>query len=272
VTGTEARPTTATTGPVEPVTGPGVEVVVLGPVAVRGADRPLRRARTLDLVVYLAMHPGGVGNDAWATALWPDRAMSAPTLHSTSSAARRALGRDAAGRDHLPRHRGGLRLAPSVVSDWARLAASARSDRLECWTAGLSLVRGRPFDGLGSPDWVVLEGLGAEVEDTVVRLALRTGDRQLAAGDAAGAAWSARKGLLACPFDERLYRLLMRAADAEGHPAGVESAMAELQVVLGGSRDPDSGPDSGVHAETAALYRALSRRSGAAAERSAARR
>jgi len=249
-----------------------VEVLVLGPVVVRGAARPFRRARTLDLVVYLAMHPGGAGNDAWATALWPDRVMSAATLHSTSSAARRSLGRGAAGQDHLPRLRGGLRLGPSVGSDWARLAELARSTDAERWATGLGLVRGRPFDGLGSPDWVILEGVGAEVEDTVVRLALRLAGHRLAAGDGAGSAWAARRGLLACPFDERLYRALMQAADAEGHPAGVESAMDELLRALGGSNAARSEPEGLVHAETAELYRTLSRRRRGAAGRPVARR
>ena len=59
----------------------------------------------------------------------------------------------------------------------------------------------------------------------------------------------ARRGLLASPFDERLYRLLLRAADAEGNPAGVESVMTELLRLLGDA-----------HPQTADLYLALTRR------------
>jgi hypothetical protein len=43
----------------------------------------------------------------------------------------------------------------------------------------------------------------------------------------------------------------LRAADAQGHPGGVEAVMAELERRL--------GPDT-VHPDTAQLYRALTRR------------
>lgn len=236
----------------------GVRVLVLGPVQVDGAARAFRRARTLDLVVYLALHPAGALTDAWATALWPDRLMSAATLHSTASAARRSLGRDAGGRDHLPRARGRLRLAPSVTTDWSDLRRAAAASDPRRWAAGLSLVRGRPFDGLADPDWVVLEGIGAEVEEAVAQLALRVGQHHLETGAPADAARAARRGLLTSPYDERLYRLLLRAADAGGHPAGVEAAMAELLRLVGG----EARTLAGVHPETSALYRELSRRGG----------
>jgi hypothetical protein len=75
-------------------------------------------------------------------------------------------------------------------------------------------------------------------------------------GDAAGAEWSARQGLLVCPYDERLYRVLMRAADLAGNPAGVETTMTELLQLVGG----DVEPYDSVHPETYDLYRSLSRR------------
>ena len=62
-----------------------VEVLVLGAVEVRGNARQFTRAWAKELVIYLAMHPDGVSNDTWATALWPDRLMAASSLHSTAS-------------------------------------------------------------------------------------------------------------------------------------------------------------------------------------------
>src|SRR5580704_2248898 len=113
-------------------TGPAaeheIEVAVLGPVEVRGMPTRFTRSASLELVVYLALHPFGADNDAWATALWPDRVMAPATLHSTASAARRALGPAATGFDHLPRAHGRLRLGRSVTTDWRRfevLAAAA---------------------------------------------------------------------------------------------------------------------------------------------------
>src|ERR1700677_3224542 len=85
------------------VTHDGVEVAVLGPVVIRGMAGPFRRPAARELVVYLAFHRGGVRHAEWSLAIWPERPVSLATAHSTSSDARRALGRDAAGRAHLPR-------------------------------------------------------------------------------------------------------------------------------------------------------------------------
>jgi DNA-binding SARP family transcriptional activator len=266
-------------GPPDPAGLPEVEVRVLGPVDVRGAARPFQRAWTLDLVVYLALHPLGATNEAWATALWPDRLMAAPTLHSTVSAARRSLGRSRRGRDHLPRRHGRLQLAPTVTSDWCHLREAVATSDAAAWRSALSLVRGRPFDGLRSPDWTVLEGFAAEVEEGIVQLAIRLAERHLEAGDGGAAALAARRGLRASPYDERLYRVLLRAADLQGNPAGVESTMSELvRLVAGGEGGrpavgPLSIPDATeyVHPDTAVLYRSLSRRPAAAARRTFAR-
>lgn len=264
-------------------TGPGeVEVAVLGPVEVRGTRRPLRRAHAAELVVYLALHPRGVSTDVWAAALWPDRCMAPATLHSTISAARQALGRSSDGVEHLPKSRGRLRLAASVTTDWHRFEALRRSARPQHRLAALRLVRGRPFSGLETADWPVLEGHAAEMEESVASVALAEADRYLHHGDGAAAAWAARRGLRACPYDERLYRALLRAADAQGNPGGVEAVMVELGRVLG-SEEPGQGLPAGppgsapptrgwppsrlgppplalVHPETANLYCALTRR------------
>lgn len=255
---------------------------MLGPVTVVGAARPFGRPWALELVTYLAFHPGGVPSDRWAAALWPDRLVADPTRHSTVSAARRALGRADAGHDHLPRRHGMLALAPSVGTDWDRFCPLARSPEPAAWRAALSLVRGRPFDGLRGGDWTVLEGFAARLEDEIVQAALRLSGHLLAAGDGHGAERAARSGLLASPYDERLYRALLRAADRQGNPAGVESAMAELVRLVGdgtdaagaagtdrgrrhGARPPGAGGLAGdlerwVHPETARLYGSLSRR------------
>lgn len=275
--GVNAHPGTAADPGAQPdrsaaATSPQVTVRVLGPVDVVGAFGPFVRAWTLDLVVYVAMHPRGVRSDEWPAALWPDRVVADPTRHSTVSAARRALGRGADGRDHLPRCNGRLRLAPSVTTDWDRFQALARAEGPAgpaAWGAALELVRGRPFEGLRAADWPVLEGIEAHVQDAVVHVAIRLADHLLTAGDGRGAELAVRKGLAASPYDERLYRLLLAAADRQGNPAGVEAAMDELLVVVGGGagrRRPQAPLDptalSWVHPDTVAAYRSLSRRCG----------
>jgi DNA-binding SARP family transcriptional activator len=234
-----------------------VEVRVLGPVEILNAARQFTRAWAVELIVYLSVHPGGVSNEQWATALWPDKAMAPASLHSTASAARRSLGTADSGDDHLPRSRGRLALGPDVRTDWDRFVDLSTSALPDDWREALSLIRGRPFDGLRSPDWVVLEGILATVDAVVVDLACRYAEHCLEDLDAPGAEWSARQGLRVSPYDERLYRVLLKASDVAGNPAGVESTMAELVHLVA----DDVEPFDAVHPETLALYRRLSRRS-----------
>jgi DNA-binding SARP family transcriptional activator len=233
-----------------------VEVAVLGPIEIRGAAREFTRAWAEELVVYLALHPNGASSDAWATALWPDSVMAPSSLHSTASVARRSLGQGRDGNDHLPRSHGRLALAPTVGTDWDRFVLLAATDQTNSWRSALELVRGRPFEGLRSSDWPVLEGIGPSIESTVVDLSGRLAGVRLRAGDPRGAEWAARRGLLVSPYDERLYRMLMRAADLGGNPAGVEAVMAELVRLVA----DDIEPLDSVHPSTMELYRSLTRR------------
>ncbi len=242
--------------PLADTVGPCIEVRVLGPVEIAGSTRPFSRAWARELVVYLAMHPNGAANDLWSTALWPDRLLASSSLHSTASVARRTLGVDPDGSDHLPRAHGRLQLGPYVTTDWVRFDDLAERDDPSNWRAALDLVRGRPFDGLKATDWLVLEGIGPAVEARVVDTATDYAEWCLDTGNPSGAEWAARRGLLASPYDERLYRVLLRAADAAGNPAGVEAAMAELVRLVA----DDVEPFDAVHPETLDLYRSLSRR------------
>ena len=247
----------AETGPLsETETEVEVKVAVLGPVEVHGNARQFTRAWAKELVVYLAMHPGGASNDTWATALWPDRLMAPSSLHSTASVARRSLGQAQDGRDHLPKGHGRLELAYTVGTDWDRFVRLADTHEPGRWRAAMELVRGRPFDGLRASDWPILEGLSAAIEASVVDVATRLASHCLAAADPAGAEWASRRGLLVSPYDERLYRMLLRAADLGGNPAGVEAVMSELLHLVA----DDVEPFDSVHPETTDLYRSLTRR------------
>ena len=251
-----ARPTTDVTVRGRSWEDIEVEVSVLGPIEIRGAAREFTRAWASELVVYLAMHPKGASNEAWATALWPDRLMAPSSLHSTASVARRSLGQARSGVDHLPRSHGRLALSATVGTDWARFVELADSDDTGRWRSALDLVRGMPFDGLRSADWPILEGIGPAIEAAVVDLSGRLAGACLSRGDARGAQRAARHGLLVSPYDERLYRMLMRAADLGGNPAGVESAMSELVRLVA----DDIEPLDSVHPSTVELYRSLTRR------------
>lgn len=235
-----------------------VEVLLLGEVSVKGADRPFSRAWTLELIAYLALHPSGASTDSWSTALWPDRLMAPASIHSTASAARRSLGVSTRGADHLPRAHGRLCLGPGVTSDWARFQQLAAVDTPESRTEALELIRGRPLQGLRSTDWALLDGTLATIEALVVDVATRHAENCLVIGNFGLAEVAARQALKISAYDERLYRILLRAADAAGNPEGVETTMRELVRLVA----EDVEPFDAVHPETMQLYQSLTRRPG----------
>lgn len=234
---------------------------MLGPVAVHGAAGPFRRSAALELVVYLAFHRAGVRHADWSLALWPERPVSPTTAHSTSSEARRALGRDAEGRPHLPRGVD-LRLRDSVTTDVARFTALAVTEDPQQLLRAMRLVRGPLFAGLHRADWAVFDGTQSEIEALVVGTAIRGARALVRLGRGEDAEWMVRRALRLCPYDERLYRALLVATAAQGNRAGLRSAMAHVRTLAGepahlprGSARPD--PAGWLHPATTALYRDL---------------
>jgi DNA-binding SARP family transcriptional activator len=223
-------------------------VAVLGAIEVRVDGRLLRigRAKSVELLAYLAMHQGGADADRLWEALWPCRPMSNAVLHTTVSVARRPLGEGAERPLLVSDARGGrlYQLAGQPRLDWDRFEMLADAGRkqgaagAEALAAALDLVRGTPFTTAapGSYDWAL--GYRTEMEAAIGSVAERLGQLRLEQNDVIGARRAARRGLCGAPYDERLYRLLMLAAHASDHPSGVESVMHELTDVLG--FDPDS--------------------------------
>jgi DNA-binding SARP family transcriptional activator len=202
------------------------------------------------------MHPEGATTDAWATALWPDRRMPVSTLSNRLSEARLALGIASDGYAHVRKKGNRYSLGPDLVTDWERFRALAAAEDPASWRKALDLIRGRPFEGLRETQWTLIEGVIPAMESTVVELACRLAEVLLANGAPEGAEGAARRALLVCPWDERLYRVLMRGADALGNRAGVDAALRHLGRVLENKGDPLNS----VHPDTAALYRELTSR------------
>lgn len=237
---------------------------MLGPVRVLGGAEPFRRAAALDLVVYLAFHRGGSANADWPSAVWLDRTVASATVHSTASDARRALGRHVDGTELISRGRH-LLLHPEVSTDVDRFKRLiARGDPLSTANA-LRLVRGPVFHGLDRADWAVFDGTRAAVVALVVDAALRAGDGFVRDGQSAQATWAVRRGLLIDPFDERLYRALLRATAARPDRVGLRTTMEELLKLARAGNPPETIGSSrrvwedAVHPDTAALYRDLLR-------------
>lgn len=238
-----------------------VEIAVLGPVAISGAARPFRRSAALELVVYLAFHGRGVRHAEWALAIWPERPVSSATAHSTASDARRALGRDAEGRSHLPRGVD-LRLGASVVTDVARFVALAGRDDPRQLQRAMGLIRGPLFAGLRRTDWAIFDGTQSEIEALVVRTALRGADVLVRLGRADEAEWTVRQALRVSPYDERLYRALLVATAAQDNRVRLHAAMAELQTLAGEAAHPPARTvaaprEDCLHPATTELYRDL---------------
>ncbi len=217
----------------------------------------------LELVVYLAFHREGVRHGEWSLALWPDRLVALATVHSTASDARRALGRASDGALAPPMRfpsSGCIRQWSPTSSVSSGLAASG--DPKEALEAA-RLVRGPLFGGLRRGDWAILDGTYAHVERLVVHTVLQAAEALRRDGRAAEAEWIVRRGLLASPYDERLYRSLLLALAAQGDRTGMRAAMAQLLLVVRGSpatlRDWDGGGTDAPHPRTTELYRELLR-------------
>jgi DNA-binding SARP family transcriptional activator len=250
----ERPPTVATLGRDRAVP---VFVQVLGSVRITGIEGDLsRHPKLTELIAYLAVHPEGSLSRAWTGALWPERRVPQQTVANRLSEARRLLGFDA---DDLPRLRrdGERHQLRGVCTDWQRFRELAAADHGPSdWCDALALVRGRPFEDLQEGQWTVLEGFVSEIEDEIAATALRLGAHALQAEEPEQAVFAARQALRAAPFDERLHRLLMRAADQAGNRGAIEEVLQQLVLVL----EIDGDPLVAVHPETAALYQALSGR------------
>jgi DNA-binding SARP family transcriptional activator len=154
-------------------------------------------------------------------------------------------------------------LHPSVVTDVDRFADLSRSRTREAWIEAAALVRGPLFGGLRRADWAVLDGTHARVEALVVHTVLQAAETLRRDGQAAEAEWIVRRGLLASPYDERLYRSLLLALAAQGNRTGMRAAMAQLLVVATGAwptfGERNAGGADAIHPQTNELYRDLLR-------------
>lgn len=245
----------------------GVLVSVLGPVDVRGGERPITRRRSLELVVYLALHPEGVDEGRLRAVLWPESNPSRENFNQTVSRARQPLGHASDGTLHLPRlndeESARYHLGSEVASDAALLEAAyvaARRDgseaHIEHLASMLAMIRGIPFEGTkGGWQWTFTEGHAARLASFAADAAHLVAQWLLQRGDVQRALWATSQGLRAAPGDEVLYRDRMQAHDQAGNKAGVEGVMEELRRTV-----EDGEPYDSVHPDTVAYYEQLTQR------------
>ena len=225
-------------------------VNVLGRVEIAGLPAGAssnRRARAMEFVAYLALHPGASAHEI-DEAIWPGRRVAKEMRNSFVSRVRNWLGTDSDGQPFLPLvgdHRD-YRLSQAVGCDWHDFLLLAReglasgpggTDLLE---RALSLVRGRPFLGVDPTTYIWAEADTQEMVSAVVDVAHVLSALQLGHGDSRAAQDAAARGLLAEPGSEVLHCNAIRAAAARGDSVEIARLSVRLRAQIE-SIDPDGG-------------------------------
>lgn len=207
-----------------------------------------RRARAIELVAYLTLHPGATASEI-DEAIFPGKRVTHDMRNSLVGRTRTWLGTNPEGELYLPLVAGssGYRLAPDFRCDWTDFLELSRqglgqADRgTEALTAALKLVRGRPFLGVDPASYTWAEADIQEMISTVVDVAYELAVTELAAGESAAALETVARGLLADPASESLHRIAISAAAQRGDDEDVvrfgERLRAQLQDI-----DPDFAP------------------------------
>ncbi|GAB3947747.1 hypothetical protein GCM10029976_077580 [Kribbella albertanoniae] len=217
-----------------------VRVGVLGRLDVRtpGDIEPARSALAVEVVAFLALHPGGVHPSVLAASVWP-RGVTAEVRDATVARVRQWLGTDSTGSHQLRIDpTGRLYLGPEVAVDWdcfcellrrSRTAQTTRDER-ELLRRAMHLVRG-PFLGdraPGSCSWLARVHLERVVPDLVVNASHRLAELSLGDDDPAGASTAARAGLRLAVGSEYLWRDLLIAEFRSSGQRAAEQVVQQL--------------------------------------------
>ena len=220
-----------------------VDIAILGPASVwaPGPIEPDRAALATELVVYLAVHPGGVHPNVLSAALWP-RGVTAEVRDAAVARATEWLGTDSIGRPHLAADASGrLRLGSGVRVDWqvfqalaghAELAPAGSAEEAYDLGRALDLVQGQLLEDRppGRYAWLATDELEFEVTARVADTAHRLAGLRLAGGDPEGAIGAVRAGLRLARHDELLWRDLLLAAHRTGRQDLLRAVVEELSA------------------------------------------
>jgi DNA-binding SARP family transcriptional activator len=211
------------------------QISVLGPLTITGANRSRRglRAKALELIAYLALHPRPVQRDELLEAFWPgdDPRRARPRLRQAVRDARRLLGTAIVGENEcywLDR------AAVDVDLDkLERLLLEAKTAELEHAQAlterALQLFRGEPL--LGS-DYAWGDSEVPRLRATFVDLLEQVARQRFRAGEARAALDAAERGLNVDTLNESLWRLAMEAENALGLREAVSERYERLRALL----------------------------------------
>ncbi len=230
-------------------------ILLLGRVDVAGASTPAtaRRGRSLELLAYLALHPGASASEL-DDALWPGQRVTYDMRNSLISRTRTWLGTDHDGRpylDHSNNSGRGYRLHPAVRTDWHDLLRLARhglteddGDQLD---AALRLVRGRPFLGVDPTSYAWAEADAQTMISTIVDVAHDTATHLMDRGRPTAARSALATGLTVEPASEALSYQAMLLAARTGDRNELERLAHRLREQLR-AIDPDATLDASLSA------------------------
>jgi nucleoid-associated protein YgaU/DNA-binding SARP family transcriptional activator len=230
-------------------------ILLLGRVDLEGASTPAtaRRGRSLELLAYLALHPGASASEL-DDALWPGQRVTYDMRNSLISRTRTWLGTDRDGRpylDHSNNSGRGYRLHPAVRTDWHDLLRLARQglteDDVDQLDAALRLVRGRPFLGVDPAGYAWAEADAQTMISTIVDIAHDTAAQLMDTGMPSAARSALATGLTVEPANEALAFQAMRLAARTGDRNELQRLAQRLREQLR-AIDPDATLDASVSA------------------------
>lgn len=227
-----------------------VLVQVLGEIRVVGGHKPLTPKQT-GMLAFVALHDV-CSADRIEEAIWPGpMGTRRQQVHNTASRIRAALGAD-----HLPASSDSeYRVGPKVRTDldlFRRRASYARTQHpahaIETLRGALALVEGPAFSyrsaDRGAFTWVDTEHWTSETEARIVEVAWRMWHLCTEHGDAEGAIWAARRGLLASPGNTELTDALMRAYLAAGDRTAAKDVFVSHAKALDELEQDDPAPST----------------------------
>ena len=246
------------TAPLEPASGASGRVEIIG----------LLSPRLRELLVLLGLHPDGISRDRVADTLWPGAPPDRPHNNLATSLSRLRTGLAKATRGEVSEVvlavGDQLRLDPGVLrvdyrdftdADTARRDATTDETRADALRHMSILYRGELADGLHA-EWLEAprEAIRRDAIDAASRLA-----RALVATDPQQTLDLLETARARDPYNEQLYRDIMRVQRRLGHVDAIERTLALLATRLG-ELDEEPGRETVEIAAATTVSRAGTRR------------
>jgi hypothetical protein len=219
-------------------------VRLLGPVDVvdrAGRAVEFERAKSLELVAWLAQHRSNPGRMGARTAMW-ETAVRDATFSNVVSDARGAMARlvppppdsEWVGRTYgelLPLHRLVVTDADLLEARYQHARRQPDPDAVVTLRDALMLVRDAPYAGTLWL-WPDGEALPSHLTLLVTNAAAEMAERCLILGDNDGVFWATGQGLKVLPGHDELVCLRMQAHAAAGNLAGVRQEYESYERVI----------------------------------------